>query len=59
MFEIVTGVVEHLGGRPPKPLRDVLAGVLPPFGLNNCTRPISRRVGAVPRRSENWRSLQA
>jgi NAD(P)H dehydrogenase (quinone) len=27
-FDIVTGDVEHLGGRPPKPLRDVLAGAL-------------------------------
>ena len=27
-FDIVTGDIEHLGGRPPKPLRDVLAGVL-------------------------------
>ena len=25
-FNIVTGDVERLGGRPPKPLRDVLAG---------------------------------
>ena len=25
-FDIVTGDVERLGGRPPKPLRDVLAG---------------------------------
>jgi NAD(P)H dehydrogenase (quinone) len=29
-FDIVTGDVERLGGRPPKPLRDVLAGVLKP-----------------------------
>jgi NAD(P)H dehydrogenase (quinone) len=28
VFDIVTGDVERLGGRPPKPLRDVLAGVL-------------------------------
>src|SRR5258705_7676497 len=27
-FDIVTGDVERLGGRPPKPLRDVLAGAL-------------------------------
>jgi NAD(P)H dehydrogenase (quinone) len=27
-FDVVTGDVERLGGRPPKPLRDVLAGVL-------------------------------
>src|SRR6202021_2663995 len=27
-FDIVTGDVERLGGRPPKPLRDVLAGTL-------------------------------
>jgi NAD(P)H dehydrogenase (quinone) len=27
-FDIVTGDVERLGGRPPKPLRDVLARVL-------------------------------
>jgi NAD(P)H dehydrogenase (quinone) len=27
-FDIVTGDVELLGGRPPKPLRDVLAGAL-------------------------------
>ena len=27
-FDIVTGDVERLGGRPPKPLHDVLAGVL-------------------------------
>jgi NAD(P)H dehydrogenase (quinone) len=27
-FDIVTGDVEHLGGRPPKPLRDVLARAL-------------------------------
>jgi len=27
-FDIVTGDVEHLGGRAPKPLRDVLAGAL-------------------------------
>jgi NAD(P)H dehydrogenase (quinone) len=27
-FDIVTGDVEHLGGRPPKPLRDVLAGAM-------------------------------
>jgi NAD(P)H dehydrogenase (quinone) len=27
-FDIVTGDVEHLGGRPPRPLRDVLAGAL-------------------------------
>ena len=27
-FDMVTGDVEHLGGRPPKPLRDVLAGAL-------------------------------
>jgi NAD(P)H dehydrogenase (quinone) len=27
-FHIVTGDVERLGGRPPKPLRDVLAGAL-------------------------------
>jgi NAD(P)H dehydrogenase (quinone) len=30
VFDIVTGDVERLGGRPPKPRRDVLAGVLPP-----------------------------
>ena len=29
-FDIVTGDVERLGGRPPKPLRDVLAGALKP-----------------------------
>jgi NAD(P)H dehydrogenase (quinone) len=29
-FDIVTGDVERLGGRPPKPLRDVLAGALRP-----------------------------
>src|SRR5882672_9764246 len=29
-FDIVTGDVERLGGRPPKPLRDVLAGALDP-----------------------------
>jgi NAD(P)H dehydrogenase (quinone) len=28
VFDIVTGDVERLGGRPPKPLRDVLAGAL-------------------------------
>jgi NAD(P)H dehydrogenase (quinone) len=28
MFDIVTGDVERLSGRPPKPLRDVLAGAL-------------------------------
>jgi NAD(P)H dehydrogenase (quinone) len=28
VFDIVTGDVERLGGRPPKPFRDVLAGVL-------------------------------
>ena len=27
-FDIVTGDVERLGGRPPRPLRDVLAGAL-------------------------------
>jgi NAD(P)H dehydrogenase (quinone) len=27
-FDILTGDVERLGGRPPKPLRDVLAGAL-------------------------------
>jgi hypothetical protein len=27
-FDIVTGDVERLGGRPPKPLRDALAGAL-------------------------------
>jgi NAD(P)H dehydrogenase (quinone) len=27
-FDIVTGDVERLGGRPPKPLRNVLAGAL-------------------------------
>jgi NAD(P)H dehydrogenase (quinone) len=27
-FDIVTGDVERLGGRPPKPVRDVLAGAL-------------------------------
>ena len=27
-FDIMTGDVERLGGRPPKPLRDVLAGAL-------------------------------
>src|SRR5947207_1129609 len=27
-FDVVTGDVERLGGRPPKPLRDVLAGAL-------------------------------
>jgi NAD(P)H dehydrogenase (quinone) len=27
-FDIVTGDVERLAGRPPKPLRDVLAGRL-------------------------------
>ena len=27
-FDIVTGDVERLGGRPPKPLRDVLVGAL-------------------------------
>jgi NAD(P)H dehydrogenase (quinone) len=27
-FDIVTGDVERLGGRPPTPLRDVLAGAL-------------------------------
>jgi NAD(P)H dehydrogenase (quinone) len=27
-FDIVTGDVERLGGQPPKPLRDVLAGAL-------------------------------
>jgi NAD(P)H dehydrogenase (quinone) len=27
-FDIVTGDVERLGGKPPKPLRDVLAGAL-------------------------------
>jgi NAD(P)H dehydrogenase (quinone) len=27
-FDIVTGDVERLGGRPPKPLRDVFAGAL-------------------------------
>ena len=29
-FDIVTGDVERLGGRPPKPLRDVLVGALKP-----------------------------
>jgi NAD(P)H dehydrogenase (quinone) len=29
-FDIVTGDVERLGGRPPRPLRDVLAGALKP-----------------------------
>src|SRR5580692_9745639 len=29
-FDIVSGDVERLGGRPPKPLRDVLAGALKP-----------------------------
>jgi NAD(P)H dehydrogenase (quinone) len=28
VFDMVTGDVERLGGRPPKPLRDVLAGAL-------------------------------
>jgi NAD(P)H dehydrogenase (quinone) len=28
VFDILTGDVERLGGRPPKPLRDVLAGAL-------------------------------
>ena len=27
-FDVVTGDVERLGGRPPKPLRDVLVGAL-------------------------------
>jgi hypothetical protein len=27
-FDMVTGDVERLGGRPPKPFRDVLAGAL-------------------------------
>jgi NAD(P)H dehydrogenase (quinone) len=27
-FDMVTGDIERLGGRPPKPLRDVLAGAL-------------------------------
>jgi NAD(P)H dehydrogenase (quinone) len=30
-FDIVTGDVERLGGRPPKPLRDVLAAALQPL----------------------------
>jgi NAD(P)H dehydrogenase (quinone) len=30
VFDIVTGDVERLGGRPPKPFRDVLAGALKP-----------------------------
>ena len=30
VFDILTGDVERLGGRPPKPLRDVLAGALAP-----------------------------
>jgi len=29
-FDIVTGDVERLGGRPPKPLREILAGALKP-----------------------------
>jgi NAD(P)H dehydrogenase (quinone) len=29
-FDIVTGDVERLAGRPPRPLRDVLAGTLKP-----------------------------
>jgi NAD(P)H dehydrogenase (quinone) len=28
VFDIVTGDVERLGGRPPRPLSDVLAGAL-------------------------------
>jgi NAD(P)H dehydrogenase (quinone) len=38
-FDIVTGDVERLGGRPPKPLRDVLAGAL------KSAKPSSRAKG--------------
>jgi hypothetical protein len=41
-FDIVTGDVERLGRRPPKPLRDVLAGCEISFGLKTCTAGASK-----------------
>jgi hypothetical protein len=46
-FDIVTGDVERLAGRPPKPLRDVLAGRLKsPSAWGLVPEPISCRAGS-------------
>jgi NAD(P)H dehydrogenase (quinone) len=49
-FDIVTGDIERLGGRPPKTLRDVLAGALKsPSASRLAPEPISCPAGSTGR----------
>jgi hypothetical protein len=63
-FDIVTGDLERLVGRPPKSLRDLLAGALKfSFGLKTCTRtdplPVWGRQRVTPFYQKQMRALKS